>query len=47
VHLGFGQDQAAADLVLRGVRFFEQLLGSGVVLASTAHHGLRVARDVR
>jgi hypothetical protein len=42
VHLGFGQDQAAADLVLRGVRFLEQLLSLGAVLAGAAHHGLRL-----
>jgi hypothetical protein len=32
VHPGFGQDQAAADLVMRGARLLEQLLGSCVVL---------------
>jgi hypothetical protein len=42
VHLGFGQDQAAADLVLRGTRLLEQLLGSGVVVGGAAHHDLRL-----
>jgi len=42
VHLGFGQDQAAAALASRGTRLLEQLLSLGVVLAGAAHHGLRL-----
>jgi hypothetical protein len=34
VHLRFGEDQAAADLVMRGVRLLEQMLGLGAMLRS-------------
>jgi hypothetical protein len=42
VHLGFCQEQAAADLVSRGMRILEQLLSLGAVLSGASHHGLRL-----
>jgi hypothetical protein len=42
VHLGFCQDQAAADAVPLCARLLEQLFSLGVVLTGATHHGLRL-----
>ena len=42
VHLGLGEDQAAADAVLLCARQRQQPFSFLVVLAGAAHHGLRL-----